>query len=295
MKKLVSILMLLLLAITIFPVAAQDEEMAVACSEEEFVEAATAIAEGFDEFTGMIEMSEEPTASELTEAAAALDAYSMGYWEGFMEALEEGLCAELEWFAYMNGFLYEDALVTAQLSALALHEAEAGNEDLANGLVELAAARAEALDASVTAMSEVMTGLADGSLEVNFDIVECSDEELEAVHAGLEEIATAYAEFGEISTEVTGTDLSALVGGYAVLDAGFWNEFIPAVPNCLQSLEDTFGVGMVLHQSLIGVASLRLAELESEMGNAELAELLAESAVARLEIVAEIMGGMEEE
>jgi hypothetical protein len=290
MKKSILVLILLLILVAVLPVQAQDDM--TSCTPEEFVDATTEVSENVAEFLELLQMADETDASDVTAAVVLLDAYSYGFWEGFYEASEEGLCIELEWFGYNGGLVLDDLLITAQLSALALHEADAGNTELATALAEYAMSRSEMIDVSATYVDEVSTSIAEGN-GLTIEYVECTAEELDTTNAGLEEIAATYLEFGELTLEAEGEDLSTLIVGYAALSDGFWKDFMPVVPMCFEAQESAFTAGLIIDESLIIVSSLRLAEIEAEMGDEDIATVLADSASVRLDDLLAILEEME--
>lgn len=281
MKKVMLVLLILVISITVMLISAQDETMP--CSQEEFVESASVLSEGFLQYADLIVLPDEPTASDLAAAVVVADAFAYGYWEGFYEAQEEGVCDEVVWLGYTSGLLLDEMLITLQLSALAVYEAEMGEVELAEALLEHAERRAVVLEETATEIGDLMTAIEDGSAELDFEFAECTEEELAATYEGLDAIYVVYEEFGGLVEEAEGTDLSALIVGYTELSTGYWEEFFPVVPECAEAQDEAFSAGLILDESLIIVASYRLAELEGEMGDAEIAEALLASAEARLE------------
>lgn len=283
MKKLLLLSLIFVIALSsLFSVSAQDDEGLPACSLEDITASVMEMAEGFAGFEEMMAMPDEPTASDITTAVVMADAFAYGYWEGLYEAFEEGICLENWWWGYTTGLALDEVLVVSQLGALTAHEAEAGNEELADILLELTEERSAMLEESMTGVVETMTALLEGG-ELDMELPLCTEEELEETYAGLEEIATVYAELGEFSTEATGEDLSALIVGYATLSSSYWNEVFPLAPACFEANDAAFNVGIIIDESLIVMSNLRLAEIQSDMGDSEVAELLAESAVTRAE------------
>lgn len=290
MKKLLAILITLLAAIAILPVSAQDEETA-SCTAEEFAEATEEVSTNIVEFLESFDSEEEMDAATLTEAVAELDAYVTGYWEGFGEVAEEDLCAELVWFGYNAGLILDDMLITAQLSAITLHEAEAGNDENAQSFAELAEARSEMLAANAEAFEANMTSIADGG-GLSVEYTECTEEDLAAIEEGLEEIAAAYEEIGGLSLEdEESVDFAVLAIGFGTLSNGFWMEAMPSVPLCPEAQVAAFSAGLILDESFIIAGLYYLAEAEATMGNEELATALMESAEARTE---NLMAALEE-
>jgi hypothetical protein len=292
MKKLVLILMLMLAAMAVFPAYAQDEEDSemVSCSPEEFNEATEEISTGINEFVESLSSEEEMDAAALTEAVISLEGFSTGFWEGYNEAAEEDLCIELMWYGFNAGLVIDDLLITTQLSAIAHHEAEAGNTENADAFTELAQTRAAMLEANVTALNDGITAISEGG-ELSFDYVECSDEELEAAEAALEELAGAYMEIGDLSAEDEDVDFAALTAGYAELSNGFWTEMMPSLPACFDAQQTAFGAGLIIDESVIVSGLYYLAAAEAELGNEEAATVLLESADARAE---NLMASLEE-
>ncbi|MEQ8677319.1 MAG: hypothetical protein RLP44_08180 [Aggregatilineales bacterium] len=285
MKKILLIIVVLMFgALSASLVSAQDEEeVPVSCDADTLVEAATVLSDGFTEYQELMVLPDEPTASDLSVAVATADAYAYGFWEGFYEALEEdGACVEVWWLGYTSGLILDEALIVTQLSALAVHEAEAGNADLADSLLTLATERSETLNVGVESVQATLAAVIDGE-ELNLELVECTEDEMTETWDGLTTITDAYAELGGMVEEASGTDLSALVVGYATLSGGYWSEVYPLVPACYEANDVAFTVGLILDESVIVAANLRLAEIESEMGNDDLAQALAESGATRAE------------
>lgn len=280
MKKLV--LVLLSLLILVVPIStAQEDEGLPACSAEEFAEFATALGEGLAEIGELVSQPEEPTAANLTELVVIIDAFNYGYWTGFYEAEPE--CVEAYWLGLTVGLLLDEQLITSQLLVLAVHEEEAGNADLAEALLELGSLREEALEASAEFLGETLTGIMMGETELSFDLPFCEEDELEATYEGIDIIAEAYEELGLLTEVADGADLSVLIAGYATLSASYWAEFVPVVPMCFEAQDEAITVGLIIDESLIVVSNLRLAELSAEAGNDEVAEILFESALVRLD------------
>ncbi len=283
-KTLLLVVILLLGALSASLVSAQDEEVTVpeSCDVDTITATATTISDGFTEYQDLMTLPDEPTASDLSLAAATADAYAYGFWQGFYEALDENSCVEVWWLGYTSGLILDEALIVTQLSALAAHEAEAGNADLADTLLGLATDRSDSLTVGLESVQETLTALLDGG-SLDLELAECTEEELTATYDGLSPITDAYAEFGTMAEEATGAELSALITGYATLSNGYWAEFYPVVPACYEANDIAYTVGLILDESVIVASNYRLAELESELGNDELAQALSDSADVRIE------------
>lgn len=280
MKKLV--LVCLSLLIFLVPISsAQEDGGFPSCTSEEFAEFATALGEGLAEIGNLVSEPDEPTAANLTELVVVFDAFNYGYWEGFYEA--EPACAEAYWLGLSVGLLLDEQVITGQLLVLSVHEAEAGNEDVAEALLELASLREEGLEAGAEILGQAMTGIMMGEAELDFELPFCEEDELEATYEGLAIIGEAYEELGILTEVADGADLSVLIAGYATLSASYWAEFIPVVPMCFEAQNEAITVGLIIDESLIVVSNLRLAELSSEAGNDEVADVLFESALIRLD------------
>jgi hypothetical protein len=278
-------------------VSAQDE--APACSPEEVTEAMDILGEAFGGLEEMSALPEEPTTSDFSTMIVVLDSFSYGYWEGLYESAEAGeLCAEIEYLGVNSGFVFDELLIVSLLSALGVHEDAAGNADIATSFVEQAEARQAALEAGLEEMTATFDALEAGeAVELYPEYPACTQEELDATMGGIEEVVGIYLEFSNALEGATGTDLSALVDGYAQLSGGYWSEFFPELPACAEIQENAFNFGLLLDETVIVTGLLRLAELEAETGDAELAEALATSAATRAEdleaAAAEMFGGEE--
>jgi len=283
-------------------VGAQDEEAVEAlpsCSPEDYVANVEAIGEAFTGLGELTTLPEAPTASDYAASVAILDAFAVGYWEGFdPEAIA---CAEELYIGQTAGIIFDELVIVNALSALAAHEETAGNTEYAELLLEQATARGEILQAELEDFGATLTSLIDGE-EVELDVAypACTEEELTATSEGLTTINETYAEFGAALGEgLTGTDLTDLVTGFAALSQGYWDEFFTVLPACFEAQSLGYEYGLLLDESLITVSLLRLAELEAEAGNAELAQVLADSALAHVETLTEmseaLLGESEEE
>jgi hypothetical protein len=283
MKKVSLLVVLVFVLVGIFStslVSAQDE--APACAPEEISAAMESLGEV--DFEGMTALPEEPTPSDFTAVVLVLDAFAYGYWEGFMEAAaEETPCAEIMYLGMQAGYVFDEMLLVSLLNALAVQEAAAGDEETANVFLEQATARQAMLEGSMEMMTPIMDAVAAGEpVELDIALPECTDEDLEAA-AGMEDVIATYEEFAAGLEGATGTDLSALVAGFAELSAGYWGEFYPELPACQEISDFAFTFGIMIDETAITTGLLRLAELEGEMGDAELAQALADSAATRAE------------
>jgi hypothetical protein len=277
-------------------VSAQD---APACSPEAVTEAMDAIGEAFGGLEEMTVLPEEPAPSDFSAMIVVLDSFSYGYWEGLYENAEESeLCAEIEYLGVNSGYVFDELLIVSLLSAIGVHEDAAGNADIATSFVEQAEARQAALEAGLEDMTATFDALEAGeAVELYPEYAACTQEELDATMSGIEEVVGVYLEFSTALEGATGTDLSALVAGYAELSAGYWSEFYPELPVCQEIQDNAFNFGLLVDETVIVTGLLRLAELEAETGDAELAEALATSAATRAEdleaAAAEMFGGEE--
>lgn len=294
MRKMSLLTLIVLMLIAVFPVNAQDDEYE-ACTTDEFIEGAEIIESAFDDIASIMEIADEPDASDYTAAVLLIDSYTLGYWEGFSEASYEGLCAELDWFGYTAGLVLDEMLITTQLSALALHESDAGNDDLAEELVTLSIDRAETLEASIDAIIEILAAVEDGEMSLDFELAECSDDEFDATEEGLEIIYEVYEELAILAEDAEGSDLSEIIVGFAVLSEEYWYEFMPEVPNCYEAQDEAIYAGLIIDESLIIASGYRLAELEAETGDEDVADALEENAEERLEFLEEAFEVYEDE
>jgi hypothetical protein len=284
-----------LMSVFSFAASAQDEEeelppcdsMALMTELEDLV----APLEDLQEFTS----PDGTDASAYSQLVADLDAYATEYWTNFSEAEFE--CAEEYFIAYTLGLALDELLIVSELGALAVHETEAGNTELATAFSELTTTRAQQLSDDMTAFTDIMTDAMTGEIDTGGDLEACSEEDLTATGEGILEINEAYIELGESIEGASGTDLSEVVLGFATLSSEYWATFVPEVPECAEAQEFSSFYGLLLDESLIMVGLIRLAELEAEAGNDELAETLAASAEARaeqLQAMSEEMMGEEE-
>jgi hypothetical protein len=262
-------------------VSAQDE--APACSPEQVGAAMEALAEV--DFESMTTLPEEPTTSDFSAMVLTLDSFAYGYWEGFYEGMEAGdTCAEVIYLGTNSGYVFDELLIVSLLSSLAVHEEAAGDSDTAAVFLEQAEARQASLEAGMEGMVTNIEAFQAGE-EIELDVVlpECTEEEVTAATEGMTEVAGFYEELAGALEGATGTDLSALVAGFAELSAGYWEEFMPELPACQEVYDFAFTTGLVMDETVIVTGLLRLAELEAEAGDADLAEALAESATVRAE------------
>jgi hypothetical protein len=298
MKKLLLVLALIALmsVSSLSIVGAQDEEEELPPCDS------TALMTELEDLISPLEDIEEfmtpagDSASDFSQLVADLDAYAQEYWANFEEAEFE--CAEEYFIAYTLGLALDELLIVTELSALSVHEAEAGNEELVATFGELAGARGERLAEDMTAFTEIMSDLMTGDVDTGMDLDECSEEDLTATVDGILEVNEGYIELGEGLEDASGADLSALVAGFATLSSEYWETFVPEVPECQEAQDVARFYGLLLDESLIMVGLIRLAELEAEAGNDELAQTLADSATVRaeaLQAMSEELMGEEEE
>jgi hypothetical protein len=283
-------------------VSAQEEEEEVpvlpSCSPEDYAANVEALGEGFDSLGELTVLPEEPTPSDFSAVVATVDTFALGYWEGLdPEAI---VCAEELYIARTAGIIFDEMVIVSALNALAVHEDAAGNAELAELLLGQATARAEALQTGMTSFGDLLTALVNGE-EISLDVAypECTEEELNASFEGMTEINDAYVELSAmLEEELTGADLSNVITGFAELSGGYWGEFYPVLPACAEVIYLGFNYGLILDESLIMVSLWRLAELETEAGNDELAQVLSDNAAIHAEYLsamAEDLFGTEEE
>jgi hypothetical protein len=299
-KVLLLVILVLMVVLSASVVSAQDDEALAACSPEAIDETLTTLDEGFTSLFEMSALPEEPTAADFTASVVILDAFSTGYWEGLEENAEsEEWCAEAAYLALNAGFVVDEMLIVNLLSALAVHEADAGDEETATVFLEQAEARQASLEASMEALTPILDAFEAGeAVELDVMLPECTEEELTDTMAGLDEVAVGYEELAAGLEEATGTDLSALVAGFAELSYGYWTEFMPVIAACQEAQDGAFAAGLLLDDTVITTGLYRLAEIEDGLGNADNATALAESAAARaedLEAAMEEMFAEEEE
>ena len=286
MKKVLLVtVVVLMVVLSASVVSAQDGEALPACSQEEIDTTLQILDEGM---TGLFEMSalpEEPSAADFTNSVLVMDAFSYGYWDGFAESAEtEEWCAEAAYLATTAGFVVDEMLIVNLLGALAVHESEAGDEETATIFLEQAEARQLQLEVGMEELSPILDAFEAGeAVELDVMLPECTEEEATATVEGVDAIAVTYDELAAGLAEATGTDLSALVAGFAELSYGYWEEFMPVIPECQEAQDYAFNVGLLLDDTVIAAGLLRLAEIEDGLGNADVATALAESAVARAE------------
>lgn len=276
-------------------VNAQEEElpscdmMEMMANMESMMEPLTALGE-------LSTLSEGAGASDFTAMVAEIDAYAWAHWETLAEGEIE--CAEEYYIAYQSGLILDELLITTALSALSVHESEAGNSDAVTALTEQATARSESLSDDTLALTDALTNMMTGEMDMGEEFDACSEEDMEALAEGVGTINEAYMELGAALDGASGADLTAIVVGFATLSSEYWDTFMPEVPECAEAQTLASHYGHVLDDSLIMVTLLRLAELEAEAGNDDVAETLADSASARAEALsaaAEEIFGSEEE
>ena len=297
MKKQFLLVLALVALMSVFSfslVNAQEEELPPCDSMALMTELEDLVAplEELQEFTS----PDGTDASAYSQLVADLDAYATEYWTNFSEAEFE--CAEEYFIAYSLGLALDELLIVSELGAIAVHETEAGNTELATSFSDLTTTRAEQLSDDMTAFADIMTDAMTGELDTGADLDECSEDDLNATGEGILEINEAYIELGEATEGASGSDLSEVVLGFATLSSEYWTTFLPEVPECAEAQEISTAYGLLLDESLIMVGLIRLAELEAEAGNDELATSLAESAEVRAEALSamaeELMGEGEE-
>ena len=83
--------------------------------------------------------------------------------------------------------------------------------------------------------------------------------------------------------EATAEDWSALVTGYADLSATYWSDVYPNMPACAESYSVGFNTGLVIDESLVISILTGLAQYEASVGNAEVAQMYADSVTTRAE------------
>jgi hypothetical protein len=302
MKKQLILALVLTALMTVFSfsiVGAQDEEeelppcdpMTAMASLQELMEPLTEIGE-------LTTVSEDASPSDYSQMVADLDAYVYDYWGSLEEAEFE--CAEEQFIAHTIALSLDELLIVSELSALSVHEAVAGNSEAATLFGEQAGARAETLADDMLAVTDLVTNIMTGEeMEMGSDLEACSEEDLAAVADGISTISETYTELGESMVEASGEDLTAVVAGFSTLSSEYWTTFAPELPECAEAQSLGTSYGLLLDESLILVALLKLTELETEAGNDELAETLAASVEVRSEdlqaMAEEVFGTGEEE
>ena len=286
MKKGLLLLMLIVLmtgSFSAFAVQAQDDEMLPSCDPEYFAAAAEEMGAGFMEIEDIMAVPDDPTSEDIATAAITADALAYGFWEAFFEGMEEeDACLEIWWLGYTGGLVLDELLVISQLGAVATYEEEAGNSEISEALLELFNARLEQMMSGLEELGSVSEAIGSGEM-IDIDLPECTQEELDDTLEGMDIIASAYEELGGMAEEASGEDLSALVMGFATLSNGYWEEVYPVIPECYEVSDLGFTMGLILDESLIVVSNMRLAELASDAGHDDLAEVFAESAAVRAE------------
>jgi hypothetical protein len=292
MKKSFILALALIALMSVFSfstVGAQDEELP-ACDPMELMTNMEDLMQPLTDLGELSTIGGDAEPSDYSALVSELDAYSYEFWAEFEETEFE--CAEQYYIAMQMGLILDEALIIAELGALAVHESAAGNTEAATILAEQSSSRAEVLSEAVTGMTDVMTDMMMGSGEGMEPLDSCSEDELTATVDGLTEVNEGYIELSEALDGATGEDLTAAVVGFSTLSTEYWSTFMPEVPECQEAQDIARGYGFILDHSLIMVGLLRLAELEAEAGNDELSETLAESATARAEDLSAMMEEM---
>ena len=283
MKQRVFILGLILVVLAALSVSVVSAQGGLpSCSVDEFEAAGEAFSSAFATYEELVALPDSPTIEDLSSLVMVMDAFSVGYWEGFSEIAEEGLCAEVFSMGYTSGLVFDETLIVAALTSLAVRESQAGNADLANSLLEFATARQATLETDLEDYRELMAAVEEGTYDLSAELPSCDEADTAEVIEGLGIIFGVYQELGTATATATGTDVSALITGYATLSADYWTTFFPVVPACYEANELAYNSGLILDESLTIVVLSRLAQLEAEAGNTELAEVLAASAEQRV-------------
>lgn len=111
----------------------------------------------------------------------------------------------------------------------------------------------------------------------------CSAVEMTMLTGTLEGIQSAYEQISEVVSDGAPENLTTAIITYDQLSSVFWEQVIPALPECMESRELSYTVGLILDESLIASALARLAIYEQEYGDEEIAVALAEHGIARAE------------
>jgi hypothetical protein len=220
------------------------------------------------------------------------EALSTGYWGELYPEIPA--CAEAVDLAYNIGLILDESLISASLARLALYEAEFGDAAVAEEMVGYASARAESLQEDSEAY---FTMISEEGIQPSEGLPACTEED--ASSEAVTDSMTAYQELGELSADAEAADLSSLVLGYAELSSVYWDEVYPELPACAELFQLGFNVGLIYDDSLIIVTLSQMATYEAENGDAEIAQLYADSAAARVEVlladIEEYFGIVEEE
>jgi len=285
MRKQILFGLAIALFVAVAPAAAQDEEAgAVSCTPEEIattVDIITELSAPYQEMAAGIDMSEPNT---LTAAVAGFDYLSTGFWNDVYPTIPA--CLEAGTLGYNFGLALDESVISAGLARLALYEAEHGDPELAQSLVENAQIRADwnaqIVEATFGQMGE--TGeIPEEMFSYELEACTTEDTESEAVTAMNESLAT-YNELSNALVDATNEDLSAIIASYADLSGVYWSEIYPELPACSEISEFGYNVGLVYNEQIITLMLTRLAAYEEEFGSPDTAAIFIEAAAARQEL-----------
>jgi hypothetical protein len=116
------------------PEAAEAAELPACTEDDKNSEASTALVQSISAYQELGGAMADATPEEQTALVGGYAGLSAVYWVEIYPALPA--CAELSTFSYNLGLVYDETLITALLSRLALYEAENGDADLATALSE---------------------------------------------------------------------------------------------------------------------------------------------------------------
>src|SRR5690349_9362036 len=194
MKKSFILALALIALMSVFSfstVGAQDEELP-ACDPMELMTNMESMMQPLTDLGELSSIDADASPSDYSQLVSELDAYSVEFWAGFEETEFE--CAEQYYIATQMGEILDEALIIAELGALAVHENAAGNTEAATLFAEQSSGRAEVLTEAVTGMTDVMTSMMTGQGEGMEALDSCSEDEITATVDGVTEVNEGYIE-----------------------------------------------------------------------------------------------------
>lgn len=281
-----------LLLVLVMPTAltfAQEDEMPV-CTEAEI----TQVAEGIDLYSQAIaelgDISTDPTEGAYGLVLIGYDAFSYEFWNTVYP--EVPMCTEAQALAFAFGTFYDELALAASFANIAGWAESLGEAEAAEYFAQSATYRTD----GINAMLEEMQGMSAADL-VGETSPACTEEEYEANSTAIEGYFSAIDEAQVELESLSSSDLETLVATVVTYDLfaqAYWDEVYPILPACAEAEYDAYIAGSVIDQILMVTTLYLNAALETEGGNAEIAEVLAASADARSEDLYTFLEMMEE-
>ena len=278
MKRILLLGMVVLLVATMLPMPrsngvayAQDEAGLAPCSDEEIQATSEGLVTIADSFDALSQLGDDPASDDYLALLAGLDAADYEYWNTFYDAVPE--CLEAQQASFVFGLIINETLSVALLYRLGAIQT---NEELSQTFNDAADARLENLNAAIDVISnaESLDDLLPGEWPA------CSEVEGDTAYEALKALYDAGDEVAAMGEEAE--SLLPVIVGYEALTTSYWNDVFPLLPQCAEVQAVGYVFGFAGEDILISLSIAEIAQYEANNGNAEVAQIFADSATQRI-------------